>query len=232
MNVVLFGATGNIAAAIAEELVVRGHQVKGITRSGSVPGRARAGIELERGDATDAAGVAGWVQGYDVVVSAIGPAFGSGEPQPFVATAHGLAEGVRTAGIARLLVVGGAGSLELAPGVQAVDQPGFPEAYKANALAQREALEFYRPSTTSTGRTCHRPRRLAPERTSAIISWGTTAWCSPRTAPATSATPTSSTPSWTVSNKALTGASASPWPTEPTTGATSSPDRLHYRRRP
>jgi putative NADH-flavin reductase len=144
MNVVLFGATGSIGAAIAEELVARGHQVKGITRSGSAPGRARAGIELERGDATDAAGVAGWVQGYDAVVSAIGPAFGSGEPQQFVAAAHGLVEGVRTAGVARLLVVGGAGSLELAPGVQAVDQPGFPEAYKANALAQREALEFYR----------------------------------------------------------------------------------------
>ncbi|HEY5097938.1 MAG TPA: NAD(P)H-binding protein [Acidimicrobiales bacterium] len=144
MDVVLFGATGNIGGAIAEELVARGHRVKGITRSGAAAGQPRAGLELERGDATDAAGVAASVQGYDAVVSAIGPAFGSGEPQPFVAAAHGLVEGVRTAGVARLLVVGGAGSLEVAPGVQAVDRPDFPEAYKPNALAQREALEFYR----------------------------------------------------------------------------------------
>jgi putative NADH-flavin reductase len=144
MDVVLFGATGNIGSAIAEELVAREHRVKGITRSGSALGPARAGVELVRGDATDVAGVAASVHGYDAVVSAIGPAFGSGEPQPFVAAAHGLVEGVRTAGVARLLVVGGAGSLEVAPGVQAVDQPGFPEAHRSNALAQREALEFYR----------------------------------------------------------------------------------------
>jgi putative NADH-flavin reductase len=51
---------------------------------------------------------------------------------------------VRAAGLKRLVVVGGAGSLEVAPGKQLVDTEGFPDAYKAIALAHREAFEYYR----------------------------------------------------------------------------------------
>ena len=55
-----------------------------------------------------------------------------------------LVEGVRAAGLKRLVVVGGAGSLEVAPGKQLVDTEGFPDAYKPVALAHRDALTFYR----------------------------------------------------------------------------------------
>jgi hypothetical protein len=103
-----------------------------------------AGVDLRAGDVTDPTEVSEAVRGRDAVISAIGPASGSDETQPFVAAAHGLVEGVLRAGVSRLLVVGGAGSLEVAPGVQAVDAPDFPEAYRPNALAQREALQFYR----------------------------------------------------------------------------------------
>jgi uncharacterized protein len=144
MDVVVFGATGNIGRAVVEELVARDHQVTGITRSGTAAGGSPCGIQLRAGDATDAAGVSDAIRGRDGVISAIGPAFGSGEAQPFLAAAHGLVAGLRRAGVSRLLIVGGAGSLEVAPGIQAVDTPDFPEAYKPNALAQREALEFYR----------------------------------------------------------------------------------------
>ena len=143
MDVVVFGATGKIGRAIVAELVARDHQVTGVTRSGASE-ELPSGVDLRAGDVTDAVSVAAAAHGRDAVISAIGPAFGSGESQPFLAAAHGLVEGVRLAGVARLLVVGGAGSLEVAPGVQAVDTPDFPEAYKPNALAQREALEFYR----------------------------------------------------------------------------------------
>jgi hypothetical protein len=88
--------------------------------------------------------VAAAAHGRDAVISAIGPKVGAAEAQPFLAAARGLVGGVRLAGLSRLLVVGGAGSLEVAPGIQAVDTPDFPAAYKPNALAQREALEFYR----------------------------------------------------------------------------------------
>lgn len=144
MKVVVFGATGNIGRAIVDELVARDHRVTGVTRSGLATGDLPAALELRAGDVTDAAGVSEVVRGHDAVISAVGPVFGSGEAQPFVAAAHGLVGGLRRAGVSRLLVVGGAGSLEVASGVQAVDAPDFPEAYKPNALAQREALEFYR----------------------------------------------------------------------------------------
>ena len=141
MHVVLFGAAGKIGGAIAAELMARDHSVTGVSRSGRP---ASTLPSMRTGDATDPASVADVVGGSDAVISAIGPAFGSGEPQPFLAAAHGLVEGLRLAGVTRLLVVGGAGSLEISPGLQAVDAPDFPERYRPNALAQRAALQFYR----------------------------------------------------------------------------------------
>jgi putative NADH-flavin reductase len=143
LDVCLFGATGNIGAAIAAELVGRGHRVIGITRRGPAATPPPAGVRLHPGDVTDPQAVAALVHGSDAVVSAIGPRAGSDETQPFVAAAHGLIGGLRQAGVRRLMVVGGAGSLEVAPGVQAVDSPEFPAAHRTNALAQREALQVY-----------------------------------------------------------------------------------------
>ena len=144
LHVAVFGATGNIGAAIVAELVARGHRVTGVPRSGADTIGLPAGVALLAGDVTDPRRVAEVARGKDAVVSAIGPRFGSDEVPPFVAAAHGLIGGLRLVGVERLLVVGGAGSLEVAPEVQAVDSPDFPEAYKPNALAQREALEVYR----------------------------------------------------------------------------------------
>jgi len=147
MDVVLFGAAGNIGAAIASELMARDHTVTGVTRSGATTTGSATGtgrLIVRTGDATDPSSVAELTRGADAVVSAIGPPFDTDQPQPFLDAARGLVEGLRRIGVRRLLVVGGAGSLEVAPGVQAVDAPGFPEAYRPRALAQREALEFYR----------------------------------------------------------------------------------------
>ncbi len=147
LDIALFGATGTIGSAIAMELVARGHRVTGITRTDRGTGEPLPGVEFRTGDVADPHSVAEAVRGRDAAISAIGPRRGSGEPQPFVAAAHGLLGGMRLAGLRRLLVVGGAGSLEVAPGVQAVDTPEFPEVHLANALAQREALAVYRTVT-------------------------------------------------------------------------------------
>ena len=145
MDVVLFGATGNIGGAIAAELMARGHSGDRGDPIGwdrvRPPGRAN---HAEPAMSPTRPSWPKWHGGPDAVISAIGPRFGSGQPQPFVAAARGLVTGLRRAGVSRLLVVGGAGSLEVATGGQAVDSPDFPEAYRPNALAQREALEFYR----------------------------------------------------------------------------------------
>jgi uncharacterized protein len=82
----------------------------------------------------------------DVVVSAISPRPNArGLPAPSLAgAARALIAGLRDAGTKRLIVVGGAGSLEVAPGKALLDQPGFPDAYKGEAIEGRDALAVFR----------------------------------------------------------------------------------------
>src|SRR5262249_2850723 len=85
------------------------------------------------------------VKDADAVVSALSPRSGStGEVPSLVTVARTLIAALPKAGVKRLVVVGGAGSLQRPDGVQLVDVPGFPDADKPEALAQRDALELYR----------------------------------------------------------------------------------------
>jgi putative NADH-flavin reductase len=146
MKIVVFGATGNIGQRIVKEAVSRGHQVIGVVRDPAAVTTPDPRVELRRGDATDARSVAALAPGADAVVSAISPRPNArGLPAPsLAAAARALMAGVREAATSRLVVVGGAGSLEVAPGKALMDQPGFPEAYKAEAREGREALAVFR----------------------------------------------------------------------------------------
>jgi putative NADH-flavin reductase len=141
MKALVFGASGNIGSAIGRELVARGHDVTAASRRGN----AIDGLDVavERADATDALRVAALAAGHDAIVSAIGPRDDS-DAEPFVAAAKALIDGARNAGVTRLVVVGGAGSLLGPSGTRLVDGPEFPAAWKANALAQAAALDVYR----------------------------------------------------------------------------------------
>ncbi|MFL5605295.1 MAG: NAD(P)-dependent oxidoreductase [Gemmatimonadaceae bacterium] len=146
MKIVLFGATGNIGQRISAEALRRGHQVVGVVRD---PARVQSPdprVTLAQGDATDAGSVARVSRGADAIVSAISPRPNArGLPAPSLATAaRALLEGARNANVKRLLVVGGAGSLELAPGKRLMDAPGFPDAYKAEAKEGADSLDVYR----------------------------------------------------------------------------------------
>ena len=144
MRIVLFGATGNVGRRVAAEALGRGHEVIGVVRDPAAA--TEAGVPLVKGDATKAESVAQLAQGADAVVSAISPrpnARGLAAPS-LVQNARAMIAGLGRAGLKRVLFVGGAGSLEVAPGQQLVDQPGFPEAYKAEALDGRAALEVWR----------------------------------------------------------------------------------------
>lgn len=146
MKIVLFGATGNVGQRIAKEALRRGHEVVGVVRDPSAVQPPDARVKLVRGDATDAASVAEVVKGADAVVSAISPrpnARGLAAPR-LVENSRALIAGLRRAGVKRVLYVGGASSLEVAPGKQLLDQPDFPEAYKAEAIEGREALGVWR----------------------------------------------------------------------------------------
>jgi putative NADH-flavin reductase len=142
MKVLLFGASGNIGSAIAAELVSRGHQVTGVTRTGKLDNPA---VQAVAGDVSDAAQVAELAQGHDLVASAVGPRIGiDNDHEILVGATRGLIEGLQKAGGKRLVALGGAGSLRTPAGHRVVDDAHFPEMWKANALAQIEALGLYR----------------------------------------------------------------------------------------
>ncbi|MCO8592982.1 NAD(P)-dependent oxidoreductase [Burkholderia multivorans] len=137
LNIALFGATGMIGSRIAAEAARRGHRVTALSRR---PGAAGDGITAKAADLFDPASVATALPGHDVVASAYGPK--QDDAANVVAAVKALVEGARRAGLKRVVVVGGAGSLEVAPGKQLVDAEGFPAEYKAVALAHRDALDY------------------------------------------------------------------------------------------
>jgi len=128
MKITLFGPTGMIGGRIAAELEERGHEISGASRSTGA-------------DVTDPASVAATVSEADAVISAVSA---RGVDYTLVDVARSLADGMRRTGVRRLLIVGGAGSLEVAPGVRLVDTPDFHDEWKPEALAQADALDFYR----------------------------------------------------------------------------------------
>lgn len=144
MKVVVFGGSGAIGRAVTGELLVRGHTVTAATRTGApVEGLV---VQTVTADASDPASVARLASGQDAVASATGPRLDAEDPEDSVlAAARGLADGMRRAGVRRLVVVGDAGTLEVAPGRRLVDTPGFPPDAKPTALAHARALdEVYR----------------------------------------------------------------------------------------
>ncbi|WP_025272450.1 NAD(P)-dependent oxidoreductase [Haloglycomyces albus] len=138
MKMLVIGATGMAGSRIATEAVERGHDVAGVSRSGNAP-EGVAGIAA---DVSDKAKLAEVVKGYDTVVVSVPPTRDGGEHRAeYLELFQNITEAVANEGVERLLVVGGAGGLEVAPGELNVDQPGFPDAYKNEALA---SLDLYR----------------------------------------------------------------------------------------
>lgn len=126
MKIVVFGSTGMIGSRIVTELEQRGQEVIGASRATGA-------------DITDPASVAAAVTGAEAVVSAVSA---RGVDYTLHDVARSLVDGVRRAGVKRLVIVGGAGSLEVAPGVRLLDTPDFPDEYKAEASQGADALAF------------------------------------------------------------------------------------------
>jgi putative NADH-flavin reductase len=142
MKIALFGASGTIGQRIAQEALNRGHEVTGIVRNPAKVQLTHPHLTITAGDALDAASVARVVVGHEVVVSAISP---GGNPQVLVDAAHALIAGVARAQVRRLIAVGGAGSLEVSPGVLLLDTPKMQNVpWRPVVLAHRDALEVYR----------------------------------------------------------------------------------------
>ena len=137
MKIALIGATGNAGSRILAELSRRGHAVTAIARHPeNVP--ALTGVTALKADADDVAGLATALRGHDVVISSVH--FTASDPRKLI-------EAVHASGVGRYLVVGGAGSLEVAPGVKLIETPEFPAIYKAEAAAGGVFLDLLRKET-------------------------------------------------------------------------------------
>jgi putative NADH-flavin reductase len=144
MKIALIGATGFIGSAVLQEALDRGHHVTAIQRHPEeLP--EHPGIDPRRGDVRDEPETAALVAGHDAVISAYSPGRDASDIyQQHIAGYRAIIDGVKQAGVKRLLVVGGAGSLEVAPGLQLVDSPEFPEEWKPGSLATRKVLYLLR----------------------------------------------------------------------------------------
>ena len=134
MKIALIGVTGRVGSRLLAELRRRGHHVTGIARdTGKLAGQP--GLVLKNADADRPAQLAPLLTGHDAVLSAL--KFASTDAAALIAA-------VKQAGVRRLLVVGGAATLEVAPGRILRDAPGFPAAYRAEAEGGRRFLDLLR----------------------------------------------------------------------------------------
>lgn len=162
MKIALIGGTGFVGQAVLAELLRRGHAVTALARD-TAKYAGREGVTAVKADALDARQVADAVAGHDAVVDAYNPGWTEPEIHDlFLKGTDAILDGVQAAGVKRVLVVGGAGSLQVAPGLQLVDTPEFPAAYKQGALAAREALNRIRGRSALEWTFLSPPAHLAP----------------------------------------------------------------------
>lgn len=134
MKIAIIGATGNVGSRLVNEALSRHHAITAIARDPSKLS-PRTGMSATLGDVTQPDALLPLLKGHDVIISAL--RFQGTDPQQLI-------ELVRRSGVKRYLVVGGAASLEVAPGQILLDTPHFPPAYKAEASAAKAFLDALR----------------------------------------------------------------------------------------
>lgn len=146
MKIALIGATGYIGSKLLQEALARGHQVTALV---SRPERVAVhpNVTALRADVFDEDALAGQLADHEAVISAFSGHAQSDTYGYYINGFRSILAAARRARIPRLLVVGGAGSLEVAPGVQVVDTPDFPEQWKQSALGARDALAMLKQET-------------------------------------------------------------------------------------
>ena len=145
MKIVLLGATGFVGSALLAEALNRGHEVTAIVRNVAKL-QAQEGLTVIAGDVTNVDSLASSIAGHDALISAFNPGWTPGTVRPEmydeqVQGTNAILAAIKKANIKRVLWVGGAGGLEVAPGVLLIDSPDFPEWIKPGSRATSEALE-------------------------------------------------------------------------------------------
>ncbi|HEX7815053.1 NAD(P)-dependent oxidoreductase [Dyella sp.] len=133
MKIAILGATGQAGSRLVAEALRRGHQVTAVSRKAD-PAADTAQLIHLAADIHDPA-LASQLRGHDVIISSIH--FTQAKPET-------LFKLVRDTGVKRYLVVGGAGSLEIAPGTLLIESPDFPAIYLEEASSGKAFLDALR----------------------------------------------------------------------------------------
>ncbi|MBT2119179.1 NAD(P)-dependent oxidoreductase [Dyella sp. LX-66] len=145
MKIALFGATGHIGQGILDEALARGYDVVAVVRDATRLPQKNAKLTVVTGDVAKPESWSDAVRGADAAVASLS-ARRDGDPELVPANARVLIGNLPKAGVQRLFWVGGAGTLEVAPGKRVIDDAHFPAAWKPEAEAQGKALEVFRAS--------------------------------------------------------------------------------------
>jgi putative NADH-flavin reductase len=159
MKLALFGATGHIGRTILDEALARGHEVTAIVRDPARLDARHPNLRVSTGDAGKPDTWLDAVRGSEAAIASLS-ARRDGDNDALAANARTLLGHLPEAGVKRLLWVGGAGSLETAPGVRVIDAPDFPDAWKPEAEGQAKALEVFRASAADVDWTYVSPAAL------------------------------------------------------------------------
>jgi putative NADH-flavin reductase len=142
MKIAVFGASGRIGSRVVNEALNRGHEVTAVVRHPENYTEQRPHLKVSKADIFNSQDVETGAFDHDAIVCAYGNSAGA-PASTITEVAIPLVNGLKQAHVKRLIIIGGAGSLEVSPGVQLVDAPNFPAEYKPAALAAREALKVY-----------------------------------------------------------------------------------------
>ena len=145
MKVALYGATGNSGSRILKELVSRGHQVIAIVRNPAKLPQPAPGVVIKQDDLSDSKKIAAAINGAEAVISAYAPP--QDDVDAIVGVTQRQVEALNHGSKVRLIVVGGAGGLNVAPGVTLIDSGYLPEPFLPIAKAHHKALNVLRAST-------------------------------------------------------------------------------------
>jgi len=144
MKVALIGASGFVGSALLNELQRRGHEITAVTRH---PENVKLlpNVVALKADVFNEAELTEALKGNDAIISAYNPGWTNPNIyEDFMKGAKSIENAAKKSGVKRIIVIGGAGSLEVAPGVQLVDTPQFPAEYKQGALGARDYLTHIR----------------------------------------------------------------------------------------
>lgn len=138
MKIAIIGASGFVGHAITDEALTRQHDVTAIVRSGNNL-TAQPGLTITKGDIHDIDWLATVLRPVDAVISAYNPGWTETDlREKFVTGSKQIIQAVKNVGQTRLLIIGGAGSLNVAPDIELVDTPAFPEEWRQGALGARD----------------------------------------------------------------------------------------------